>query len=267
MNSLIQEDISLREDEPSGNQIPCQATGSISGDSIVKKVQQIEEQELGGRKDLHLTVTDSEIQFRGQDDPIGKDLNCSQASHRKLPLWELTRPTAENSSDMNQKVDLNNDGLCEGSANKKLKTENESSSVSRDTSGNDSGIMKKSPEVVFPLDLNVEREDIELVDDLIPLDNNNNNSNKRRLSGTVPNLELALGAEETTQGTMGLLPFLTERNNSSEQSSHSMNKGKQKDEEDDDVAASASLSLSLSFPTEERKNVNAPLFLFRDLPR
>uniref|UniRef100_A0A1J3EGG5 Lysine-specific demethylase 5B n=1 Tax=Noccaea caerulescens TaxID=107243 RepID=A0A1J3EGG5_NOCCA len=265
-SSSTKEENVVKEDQPSADHVPCQATGSNSGDSLVKKVQQIEEQELGDRKDLPLTVSGSEIQSRGQDSLIGKDLNCSQANRRKRAIWELTRPAAEN-----QKVELSNDSLCEGSPSKKPKTENESSSLSRD---NDSGIMKKSPEVVFPLDLNAEREDIEMVDDLIPLynnNNNNNNNNKRQLSGTVPNLELALGAEETGQDTMGLLPFLAGRRNiSGEQSSSNsmMNKEKKKEEDDDDdVADAGSLSLSLSFPGEERKNVNTPMFLFRDLTR
>ncbi|KAG7555514.1 Zinc finger PHD-type [Arabidopsis suecica] len=267
------EDITLKVEEAGVNHIPPQATGSNSGDSLVREVQQIEEQELGGRKDLPLTVMGSGIQSHGQDNPLEKDLNCSQASHRKRPLWELTRPANENSSAINQKVELNNDGLCEGSPNKKLKTEDGSSSLCRDTSGHDSGIMKKSPKVVFPLDLNVERDDSELIDNISPLgnDDNNDSNNKRRLiSGAVPNLELALGAEETTEeGTMGLLPFLSGSSNSGEQSNNSMKKEKQKaDEEEDDAAVAASLSLSLSFPgTEERKNVNTPLFLFRDLPR
>lgn len=260
MNSLIQEENVVKEDKPGANHIACQATGSNSGDSLDEKVKQIEEEELGGRKDLPFTVSGSEIQSRGQDSPIGKYVNCSQANHRKRAIWELARPAAEN-----QKVELSNDSLCEGSPSKKPKTENESSSsLSRD---NDSGIMKKSPEVVFPLDLNAEREDMEMVDDLIPLCNNDN---KRQLSGTVPNLELALGAEETSQDTMGLLPFLAgRRNNSGEQSSSDsmMNKEKKKEEDDDDVADAGSLSLSLSFPGEERKNVNTPMFLFRDLTR
>ncbi|KAG2300356.1 hypothetical protein Bca52824_036828 [Brassica carinata] len=115
-----------------------------------------------------------------------------------------------------------------------------------------------------------EEEDMELVDDLTPLGNNNNNKNESgRLIGTVPDLELALGGEETRQEeeeTLGLLPFLAGRSNCGEQISHS--KGKEKEEEDDDMAVSASLSLSLSFPGEERKNADkTPLFLFRDLPR
>lgn len=248
------------------NHIPRQAMGSNTGDSLVKKVQKNEELELGGRKDLPLMVSGSEIPYHGQENPLEKDLNCS---HRKRPLWELTRPANENSFAIKQIVELNNDGLCEESPNKKLKTENGSSSLSRDTCGHDSGIMKKSSKVVFPLDLNVERDDSELVENLIPLGNENDNNetkNKRRLiSGTVPNLELALGAEERNEETMGvLLPFLEGSSNSGEESKK---KEKQKaDEEEDDDAAS--LSLSLSFPgNEERKNVNTPLFLFRDLPR
>ncbi|KAL1213056.1 AIPP2-like protein [Cardamine amara subsp. amara] len=262
--------IALKEDEAGVNHIPCQASGSNSGDSLIKNVQQTEKQELDSRKDLPLTITGSEIQPPGQENPLEKDLNCSQASQRKRPLWELTRPATENSSAMNHKVDLNNDSSCEGSANKKLKTENESSSPSRDTSGSDSGMMKKIPKIVFPLDLNVEREDMELDENLIPLDNNNNNDNKRQLSGRVPNLELALGGEETSVDTMGLLPFLGKSSNSGEQSSSSKNKEKQKadeEEEDDDLAVAPSLSLSLSFPGEKRKNVNTPLFLFRDHTR
>jgi hypothetical protein len=261
------EDIALKVEEAGVNHIPPQVTGSNSGDSLVRKVQKVEEQELGGRKDLPLTVMGSGIQSHGQDNPLEKDLNSSQASHRKRPLWELSNPANENSSAINQKVELNNDGLCEGSPNKKLKTENGSSSLCRDTSGHDSGIMKKSPKVVFPLDLN---DDSEMVDNLSPLGNDENNNNRRLISGTVPNLELALGAEETTEATMGLLPFLSRSSNSGEQSNNSMNKEKQKadEEEEDDAEVAASLSLSLSFPgTEERKNVNTPLFLFRDLPR
>lgn len=242
----------------------------------MKKVQQhIEDQESGGRKDVPMTVPDSEIPPHGQDNPLEKDLNNSQASHRKRPLWEVTRPAT-----VNQKVELSNERLREGSANKKLKTESESSSssFSQDTFGNDSGMMKKSPKVVFPLDLNAEREeeeeeeDMELVDDLIPL-GNNNNKHSGRLIGTVPDLELALGGEETREeeeeGTMGLLPFLAGRSNSGgeQSSSHHSSKGKEKEEEDD-MDVSASLSLSLSFPGEERKNADkTPLFLFRDLPR
>ncbi|KAJ0243653.1 PHD-type domain-containing protein [Hirschfeldia incana] len=272
-SSNTKEEIARKEDEPGANHISCEANGSNSGDSIVKKVQQhIEDQESGGRKDVAMTVADSsEIPPRGQDNPLMKDLNCSQGSNRKRPHWEVTKPATEN-----QKVELSNEGLSEGSPNKKLKTENErSSSVSQDTYGNDSGMMKKSPKVVFPLDLNAEREeedeDMELVDDLIPLGNNNSNNNKQsgRLMGTVPDLELALGGEYTMQeeDTMGLLPFLDRRSNNSGEQSSSHSKGKEK-EEDDDMAVSASLSLSLSFPGEERKNADkTPLFLFRDLPR
>lgn len=219
----------------------------------MKKVQQIEEQDLGGRKDLPLSVTPP-----NQVNPLEKDLNCSQASHRKRQVWELTNPAT-----VNQKVELVNEASREGSPHKKLKTENESSSV---TFGNDSGMMKKSPKGVFPLDLNMEGEDMELVDDLIPFGNNNDTDedNNRRLVGTVPDLELPFGGEETTQeDTTRLLPFLAGKNNSGEQSSRSMNKAKEKEEEDD----SASLSLSLSFPGEEKKNVNTPFFLFRDFPR
>ncbi|CAH2072587.1 unnamed protein product, partial [Thlaspi arvense] len=268
-SSSTKEEIARKEEEPGANHIPCPATGSNSGDCLVKKVQQNEEQELGGKKDLPLNVTGSEIQPHGQDNPPEKDVNFNQANHRKRPLWELTRSSTENSSAVNQKLELKDDGLCEGSPSKKPKTENESSRVSLDAFGNDSGIMKKTPKVVFPLDLNAEREeDIEMEDDFIPLGNNNTNDNERRLSGTtVPNLELALGAEETTQDTMGLLPFLAGRTNSGEQSSHSMNKEKEKEEEDDDAGVAASLSLSLSFPGEERKNANPPLFLFRNIPR
>ena len=276
--SLIQEEIAPKEEEPGANHISRQDNGSNSGDSLVKKVQQhIEDQESGGRKDVPMTVTDSEIPPHDQGNPLEKDLNCSQASDRKRPLWEVTRPAT-----VNQKVELSNERLREGSANKKLKTENESSSssFSQDTFGNDSGMMKKSPKVVFPLDLNAEREeeeeeeeeeDMELVDDLIPL-GNNNNKHSGRLIGTVPDLELALGGEETREeeeGTMGLLPFLAGRSNSGgeQSSSHHSSKGKEKEEEDD-MDVSASLSLSLSFPGEERKNADkTPLFLFRDLPR
>ncbi|CAH8364694.1 unnamed protein product [Eruca vesicaria subsp. sativa] len=260
---IAKEDSASKEDEPGVNHIPCQANGSKTGDSLVKKVQQIEEQEVGGRKDLLLTVTGSEIPPPGQVIPLEKDLNSSQASHRKRQIWELTKPAT-----VNQEMELGNEASCEGSPHKKLKTENEiSSSVSRDTIGNDSGgMMKKSPKVVFPLDLNMEGEDIELADDLIPVGNNNDNDdNNRRLVGTVPDLELPLGGEETTQeDTTRLLPFLAGKNNSGEQSSHSVNKAKEKEDDDDD---SASLSLSLSFPGEEKKNVNTPFFLFRDLPR
>ncbi|KAL0887765.1 hypothetical protein Bca101_011748 [Brassica carinata] len=264
-SSNTKEEIGPKEAEPGANHISRQA-------SIVNKVQQhIEDQESGGRKDVPMTVTDSEIPRHGQDNPLEKDLNCSKASHRKRPLWEVTKPATEN-----QKVEFSNEGLSEGSPNKKLKTENERSScVSQDTFGNDSGmIMEKSPKVVFPLDLNAEREeeDMEVVDDLIPLGNNNNNNKNEsgRLIGTVPDLELALGGEETRQEeeeTLGLLPFLAGRSKCGEQSSHN-SKGKEKEEEDDDMAVSASLSLSLSFPGEERKNADkTPLFLFRDLPR
>ncbi|WZZ22225.1 hypothetical protein YC2023_123612 [Brassica napus] len=268
-SSNTKEEIAPKEEEPGANHIACQANGSNSGDGLVKKVQQHrEEQESGGRKDVPTTVIDSEIP------PHGQDNNYSQASQRKRPLWEVTRPATEN-----HKVELSNEGLSEGSPNKKLKTENESSSnnVSQDTFGNDSGMMKKSPKVVFPLDLNAEREEeeedeMELVDDLIPLGNNNNNKSGR-LMGTVPDLELALGGEETRQeeeeGTMGLLPFLAGRSNSGgeQSSSHHSSKGKEK-EEDEDMDVSASLSLSLSLTGEERKNADkTPLFLFRDLPR
>ncbi|KAL0843186.1 hypothetical protein Bca101_016431 [Brassica carinata] len=250
---ITKEEAASKEDEPGANHIPCQANGSNTGDSLVKKVQHIEEQDIGGRKDLPLTVTGP-----GQVNPLEKDLNSSQASHRKRQVWELTNPAA-----VNQKMELVNEASFEGSPHKKLKTENESSSsVSRDTIGNDSGMMQKSPKIVFPLDLNMEGEDMELDDDLTPLGNNNDNNedNNRRLIGTVPNLELPFRGEQTT----GLLPFLARKTNASEQSSHSMNKEKDKEEDDDD---SASLSLSLSFPGEEKKNGNTPFFLFRDLPR
>ncbi|XP_013628541.1 PREDICTED: uncharacterized protein LOC106334743 isoform X1 [Brassica oleracea var. oleracea] len=249
-SSITKEETSRKEDEPGANHVPCQANGSNSGDSLVKKVQQIEERDLGGRKDLPLSVTPP-----NQVNPLEKDLNFSQASHRKRQVWELTNPAT-----VNQKVELVNEASREGSPHKKLKTENESSSV---TFGNDSGMMKKSPKGVFPLDLNMEGEDI---DDLIPFGNNNDTDedNNRRLVGTVPDLGLPFGGEETTQeDTTRLLPFLAGKNNSGEQSSRSMNKAKEKEEEDD----SASLSLSLSFPGEEKKNVNTPFFLFRDFPR
>ncbi|CAN7005622.1 hypothetical protein BRARA_C00734 [Brassica rapa] len=252
-SSITKEETARKEDEPGANHVPCQANGSNSEDSLVKKVQQIVEQDLGGRKDLPLTVTPP-----SQVNPLEKDLNCSQASHRKRQVWELTNPAT-----VNQKMELLYEASREGSPHKKLKTENENSSV---TFGNDSGVMKKSPKGVFPLDLNVEGEDMELVDDLIPFGNNNGNDedNNRRLGGTVPDLELPFGGEETTQeDTTRLLPFLAGKNNSGEQSSRSMNKAKEKEEEDD----SASLSLSLSFPGEEKKNVNTPFFLFRDFPR
>lgn len=248
--SLMQEETARKEDAPGANHVPCQANGSNSGDSLVKKV---EEQDLGGRKDVPLTVTGSEIPPPCQVNPLEKDLHSSPASHRKRQVWELTKPAT-----VNQKMELGNEVSCEGSPHKKLKTENESSSssISRDTIGNDTGMMKKSPKVVFPLDLNVEGEDMELDDDLIPLGNNNDDDNSRR---TVPNLELPFRGEQRT----GLLPFLAGKPSASEQSSHSMNKEKEKEEDDD----SASLSLSLSFPGEEKKNVNTPFFLFRDLPR
>ncbi|KAF2571045.1 hypothetical protein F2Q70_00006017, partial [Brassica cretica] len=121
------EDIAGKEEEPGANHIACQANGSNSGDGLVKKVQQhTEEQESVGRKDVPMTVIDSEIPPRGQDN------NYSQASQRKRPLWEVTGPATEN-----QKVELSNERLSEGSANKKLKTENESSSssFSQDTFG------------------------------------------------------------------------------------------------------------------------------------
>lgn len=248
----MQEEAPRKEDEQGANHMPCQANGSNTEDSLVKKVQHIEEQDIGGRKDLPLTVTGP-----GQVNPLEKDLNSSQASHRKRQVWELTNPAT-----MNQKMELVNEASFEGSPHKKLKTENESiSSVSRDTIGNDSGMMQKSPKIVFPLDLNMEGEDMELDDDLIPLGNNNDDDNdhNRRLIGTVPNLELPYRSEQTT----GLLPFLVGKTNASEQSSYSMNKEKEKEEDDD----SASLSLSLSFPGEEKKNGNTPFFLFRDLPR
>ncbi|KAG2334070.1 hypothetical protein Bca52824_005250 [Brassica carinata] len=56
-SSITKEETSRKEDEPGANHVPCQANGSNSGDSLVKKVQQIEEQDLGGRKDLPLSVT------------------------------------------------------------------------------------------------------------------------------------------------------------------------------------------------------------------
>ncbi|CAN8236181.1 unnamed protein product [Cochlearia groenlandica] len=263
-SSSTKDEIVPKEDGPRANHTSCEeVTGQNPGDGLVKKVQQTEEQELGGKKGLPLTVMESDIQCRGQDNPLEKDLNCSQSSDKKRSLWELTRPTnTENSPDMNQEMD--HDNGIEGSANKKQKTENGSSSLS--------GIMKKSPKVVFPLDLNAERDDNELDDDdLIPRGNDNNNNNKTgQLSGTVPNLDLALGAEERSEdnNTKGLLPFLPERSNAAgEETSNSMNK-----EEDgggnDAAAVAGSLSLSLSFPVEEeRKNVNTPFFLFRDLPR
>ncbi|KAG2318283.1 hypothetical protein Bca52824_021405 [Brassica carinata] len=142
-------------------------------------------------------------------------------------------------------------------------------------------MIKKNPHpterVVFPLDLNDGKED----DDEM-VDNNpralGNDKNKPRTLGMVPNLELALGEDETTT-TGVVLPFMagpsaTEKHRSS---------NSQKPEEDD----AASLSLSLSFSSLEKEqqrqrqqqnqrqvsgyehkkqNVNTPMFLFRNFP-
>ncbi|CAN7075891.1 unnamed protein product [Brassica oleracea var. botrytis] len=181
-----------------------------------------------------------------------------------------------NSSGMNQKVDmddLNGVGLCEEPANKKLKTgtgvETKCNIFRRDA----------TERIVFPLDLNDGKEDdTEMVDDNPGA--LGNDGNKQRSLGMVPNLELALGEDETTTTTGVVLPFMTgpsatERHRSS---------NSQKAEEDN----AASLSLSLSFSSlekeqqqqqrqqqnqrrvsgweQKKQNVNTPMFLFRDFP-
>ncbi|CAH8331816.1 unnamed protein product [Eruca vesicaria subsp. sativa] len=199
-------------------------------------------------------------------------------------------PRRVNSSDMNQKVnmdDLNGVELCEGPANKKLKTstgvETECNIFRRDTSGGprpreEENVIKKNTDaterIVFPLDLNDGKED-----DVEMVENNpraqGNDKNKRRSLGMVPNLELGLGEDETTTTTGIVLPFMagpsaTEKHRSS---------SSQKPQEDNAV----SLSLSLSFSSLEKEqqqqnqrrvsgweykkqNVNTPMFLFRNFP-
>ncbi|KAF3529313.1 hypothetical protein DY000_02044011 [Brassica cretica] len=191
---------------------------------------------------------------------------------------KISGPRRVNSSDMNQKVDmddLNSEGLCEGPANKKLKTgtgvETKCNIFRRDA----------TERIVFPLDLNDGKEDdTEMVDDNPRA--LGNDGNIQRSLGMVPNLELALGEDETTTTTGVVLPFMT--GPSATEKHRSSNS--QKAEEDN----AASLSLSLSFSSlekeqqqqqqqrqqqnqrrvsgweQKKQNVNTPMFLFRDFP-
>ncbi|CAN6926970.1 unnamed protein product [Brassica oleracea] len=189
---------------------------------------------------------------------------------------KISGPPRVNSSDMNQKVDmddLNGVGLCEEPANKKLKTgtgvETKCNIFRRDA----------TERIVFPLDLNDGKEDdTEMVDDNPRA--LGNDGNKQRSLGMVPNLELALGEDETTTTTGVVLPFMT--GPSATEKHRSSNS--QKAEEDN----AASLSLSLSFSSlkkeqqqqhrqqqnqrrvsgweQKKQNVNTPMFLFRDFP-
>lgn len=207
---------------------------------------------------------------------------------------KISGPRRVNSSDVNQNVnmdDLTGVGLCEGPANKKLKTgtgvETKCNIFRRDTPGphprEEETMIKKTPDaaerIVFPLDLNDGKED----DDEMVDDNPRalgNDSSKQRSLGMVPNLELALGEDETTTTTGSVLPFMARPSATEKHRSSSS----QKAEED----SAASLSLSLSFsPLEKeqqqqqrqqqnqrqvsgwehkKQNVNTPMFLFRNFP-
>ncbi|KAJ0244584.1 Uncharacterized protein HA466_0191990 [Hirschfeldia incana] len=208
---------------------------------------------------------------------------------------KISGPRRVNSSDMNQKMDmddLNGVGLCEGPANKKLKTdtgvETEFSIFRRDTCASsgpreEETMIKKNPDaterIVFPLDLNDGKEDDDEMVDINPraLDNDRN---KQKSLGMVPNLALALGEDETTATAGGVLPFMT--GPSATEKHRSSNSHKAEEEN------AASLSLSLSFSSldkeqqkqqrqqqnqrqvsgweHKKQNVNTPMFLFRNFP-
>uniref|UniRef100_M4DY10 Zinc finger PHD-type domain-containing protein n=1 Tax=Brassica campestris TaxID=3711 RepID=M4DY10_BRACM len=215
--------------------------------------------------------------------------SCPQLKDEKI-----SGPRRVNSSDVNHNVDmddLNSEGLCEGPANKKLKTgtgvETECNIFRRDTSGprprEEENVIKKNPvateRIVFPLDLNDGKEE-----DTVMVDNNpralGDDKNKQRPLGMVPNLELALGEDETTTTTGVLLPFMAGPSASEKHRSSNSQKAEEEN--------AASLSLSLSFSSlekeqqqqqrqqqnqrrvsgweQKKQNVNTPMFLFRDFP-
>ncbi|CDY53750.1 BnaAnng12780D [Brassica napus] len=200
--------------------------------------------------------------------------SCPQLKDEKI-----SGPRRVNSSDVNHNVDmddLNSEGLCEGPANKKLKTgtgvETECNIFRRDTS-------VATERIVFPLDLNDGKEE-----DTVMVDNNpralGDDKNKQRPLGMVPNLELALGEDETTTTTGVLLPFMAGPSASEKHRSSNSQKAEEEN--------AASLSLSLSFSSlekeqqqqqrqqqnqrrvsgweQKKQNVNTPMFLFRDFP-
>lgn len=196
---------------------------------------------------------------------------------------KLTGPRTINSSDMNQKKDLDdqyNEGLCEGPVSKKLKTgtgvETECSFPKRDASASrksgarpceEEKMIKKNPaaseRIVFPLDLNDGK-----VDDDEMVDNNprplGDDKNKRRSLGMVPNLELALGEEKTTPTmtttttttTRAVLPFMSGTSSIEEHRSSSSHKPQDRMVNQEDDAASLSLSLSLSSKEKEQEQQN-----------
>lgn len=247
----------------------------------------------GNNKDLLSAVMSPVVQFFGQEN-LAEKKNKFTAVFMNLLLLTLTGPRRVNSSDVNQNVnmdDLTGVGLCEGPANKKLKTgtgvETKCNIFRRDTPGphprEEETMIKKTPDaaerIVFPLDLNDGKED----DDEMVDDNPRalgNDSSKQRSLGMVPNLELALGEDETTTTTGSVLPFMARPSATEKHRSSSS----QKAEED----SAASLSLSLSFsPLEKeqqqqqrqqqnqrqvsgwehkKQNVNTPMFLFRNFP-
>ncbi|XP_010549857.1 PREDICTED: uncharacterized protein LOC104820905 isoform X2 [Tarenaya hassleriana] len=290
------------------------SSASSDEDGLVKEVPPAEEQKIGDGTQVKeeetsgsgenpaLTATDLEGRSGERENISDRNLSCGQAGERKRPFLDLTVPAMEDSSE-------NGEILYEGSANKKPKTdhggENEgrvsgkdsaprkgdmlgpsSSTETRDhhhRSGEEKNEMKKmvtikketderAERIVFPLDLNEIKEE----DSPIPLC-----GNQRLLHGPVPNLELALGVEETT------VTFTEHgdgnRHKTQDQMMMRMTSEVKQEEEEEEAS---SLSLSLAFPSMEteqslrrrpmtvssseqemqKKNVNTPpLFLFRDL--
>uniref|UniRef100_A0A1J3DZ53 Lysine-specific demethylase 5B n=1 Tax=Noccaea caerulescens TaxID=107243 RepID=A0A1J3DZ53_NOCCA len=200
---------------------------------------------------------------------------------------------AVNFSEMNQEVGLDDERLCEGPVNKKLKTgtgiETECSISRRDTSASRySGAGEEKKRIVFPLDLNEGKDDDDEMVDNNPRPQGNDNNTRRSL-GMVPNLDLALGEEKTrptmTTTTGVVLPLMGGTSSTEEHRSSRSQKPQDRIMNQDDDAASLSLSLSFSSLEKgqqqqqkqqnerslsgwegKKQNVNTPLFLFRDFP-
>lgn len=239
------------------------------------------------KKDSLLGVTSSEVEFPGQD----KNLSCVH----EPSVIGISGIRAVNFSEMNQKVGLDDERLCEGPVNKKLKTgtgvETECSISRRDTSASrysGAGPGEEKKRIVFPLDLNEGKDDDDEMVDNNPRPQGNDNSTRRSL-GMVPNLDLALGEEKTrptmTTTTGVVLPFMGGTSSTEEHRSSRSQKPQDGIMNQDDDAASLSLSLSFSSLEKgqqqqqkqqnerslsgwegKKQNVNTPLFLFRDFP-
>ncbi|XP_010525303.1 PREDICTED: uncharacterized protein LOC104803125 [Tarenaya hassleriana] len=290
-------------------------SSASSGDGLVKRVQHAEEQKKIG---ISIGAKEKETPASGENPPFtatdfeGRYGGRGQADQRKRLFLDLTEPAMDDSSGVDEKVwlnDSNSGSICEGSANKKLKIdprgENERLCISGNSSHNDSAsrkhdvgpssstemgdhrsreekIIEKDPDaaerIVFPLDLNDGKEDIEMEDNpIIPM-----SGNRQMHDGLVPNLELALGADETTTattGNVGVLPFLSGKVNEYGSQLPPPRDQMISREKHEEEAASLVLSLAFPFPEEQQsqgppvssseeerqKNVNAPpLFLFRD---